>query len=717
MHFYIVTPTYNALSWLQCCIRSVADQVKEGVTVHHHVQDGLSSDGTPAWLEKWQKDHADTPGYTFTYESTKDQGMYDALNMAWSKLPDSADVTAHLNSDEQYLPGALDGIAYAMQENPDADAISGTFLVLDAQSRYICHRRPIIPRRWSSQTVCETITCSCFHRATSFRSHGIRFNSRWRSIADVIFYRDLVNAQLRFLPLPELLTSSFTVTGRNLAWSEISQKEWLQALSELPWYVVRRHVIAYRWSNMKRRIVNAFVSPPKAYSVYLLGSNKRKCIPILHPTCRWNLRTEGQSWPDTAKKYRILLLAYSFGAYRGSETGVGWNVARGLAERGHQVTVITTPEFHTLNMEGIAREKLSLILKEYDFGLNNWPAAHTYYAWQKKMRPEVQHLANSGEYDLLYQVNWNQYRGLRVPFHLSIPCIVGPVGGAELVPTFLLGKKGGMPFKQRLKECFRYLGADALPLRWRNWDNRTLLLASNPVTATRLKHWAGCRQVEICPAIAVTKEEIRTNSSDIRSDYLIFDGGTRPEKGAALFFAALSQTDFRGDKVRVLIPGVRPENQLFLQQLAQANGLPAGVKLELLPFISRAEMLQLQAGARLFASTAYRDSGGMGILEALANGTRVLCLDIPSQFWLPENLARKVPLCRSFAAQVTAYAQALATEWHSDAPNVSQHTLRTRFLYSKMTWDAHLDYLESLISRMPLSDNRTVSDIQKPKQP
>lgn len=40
MTFYIVTPAYNALSWLQRCIYSVADQVAEGVEVHHHIQDG-----------------------------------------------------------------------------------------------------------------------------------------------------------------------------------------------------------------------------------------------------------------------------------------------------------------------------------------------------------------------------------------------------------------------------------------------------------------------------------------------------------------------------------------------------------------------------------------------------------------------------------------------------------------------------------------------------
>ena len=107
MKFYIVTPAYNALQWLQGCVRSVADQVKEGVEVHHHVQDGGSTDGTPSWLKTWQEEHQGVSGYTFTFESAKDAGMYDALNMAWEKIPSDAGVTAHLNCDEQYLPGGI----------------------------------------------------------------------------------------------------------------------------------------------------------------------------------------------------------------------------------------------------------------------------------------------------------------------------------------------------------------------------------------------------------------------------------------------------------------------------------------------------------------------------------------------------------------------------------------------------------------------------------
>lgn len=291
MKFYIVTPTFNSLSWLQRCIRSVADQTGEGVEVHHHVQDGASTDGSPEWLAEWQQAHSDTYGYTFTYESTKDAGMYDAINKAWEKMPSDAAVTAHLNSDEQYLPGALKGVAEAFQKHSMAEIVLGTYIIVDADSRYICHRRPVKPSYWRSQTVCEIITCSCFHKADTFVRHGIRFDTRYKALADLVFYRAIVGISPRVCVQPELVTSSFTVTGDNLAWTEGSRSEWDTEMRNLPWYVARRHGIAYRVNNLLRRLADARCTSPQSYAIYMPAAEMRREIKIKRPTAHWGMRS------------------------------------------------------------------------------------------------------------------------------------------------------------------------------------------------------------------------------------------------------------------------------------------------------------------------------------------------------------------------------------------------------------------------------------------
>src|SRR5208282_2311123 len=94
MKFSIVTPSFRNSRWLKLCIASVADQ--QGVEVEHIVQDSCSDDGTQDWLPQDRRVRAFIE---------KDSGMYDAINRGYRRA--QGDILAHLNCDEQYLPGAL----------------------------------------------------------------------------------------------------------------------------------------------------------------------------------------------------------------------------------------------------------------------------------------------------------------------------------------------------------------------------------------------------------------------------------------------------------------------------------------------------------------------------------------------------------------------------------------------------------------------------------
>ncbi len=289
MKFYIVTPAYNAIEWLRRCVRSVADQIGEGVEVHHHVQDGGSADGTPEWLENWQKDHCGINGYTFTFESGKDAGMYDALNRAWERLPEDADVTAHLNSDEQYLPNALQQVAQEFRRNPDADIVLGTFIILNPDGSYHCHRRPVRPHSWSSLTVCEIITCSCFHLADTFRKHGVRFDSSYKSIGDLVFFSDIMKTVPRVCVRPELLTSTYAMTGSNLAWTSVTEVDFKRYNAKLPKIATMTAGLVRRAVNFTRRIVDCFCSPPKELVIYQRDDGVRSMQAVEKPTCIWKV--------------------------------------------------------------------------------------------------------------------------------------------------------------------------------------------------------------------------------------------------------------------------------------------------------------------------------------------------------------------------------------------------------------------------------------------
>lgn len=294
MKFYIVTPSFNALHWLQGCVRSITDQVGETVQVHHHVQDGGSSDGTQTWLEAWQQEHADTPGYQLTFESGKDAGLYDAINIGWRKLPDDADIVAHLNADEQYLPDVLAAIASEAEKHPDVDLFTTAHIILDKDNRYICHRRPAFPNKFFSSLLTQIITNTCFHRAEGFRKRNIYFDCSYRSLGDLLFFRDVMNTNPRVKRLPWLFGSTFVVTGSNVSWTDISRKERERIEADMPSWKSSLLPLCIKISNGLCRLSDALNNPPGEYSIYDGVEEKRTVRSIVSPTASWKMRSEGE---------------------------------------------------------------------------------------------------------------------------------------------------------------------------------------------------------------------------------------------------------------------------------------------------------------------------------------------------------------------------------------------------------------------------------------
>src|SRR6202030_3398287 len=133
MKFSIVTPSFRNSEWLKLCIASVADQ--EGVDLEHIVQDACSDDGTQKWLPYDRRVRAFIE---------KDLGMYDAINRGYRRS--RGEILAHLNCDEQYLPGALRAVQAFFEQHPQIEvALAGT-IVVDGNGKYTCHRHSMVPK-------------------------------------------------------------------------------------------------------------------------------------------------------------------------------------------------------------------------------------------------------------------------------------------------------------------------------------------------------------------------------------------------------------------------------------------------------------------------------------------------------------------------------------------------------------------------------------------
>lgn len=288
MHFWIVTPSYNHLDWLKLCVESVRDQAGPGVSVHHHVQDACSKDGTREYLAEIAR-QPPVSGYAFSHTSEADNGMYDAINRGWLKAPGTTDVIAHLNCDEQYLPGALATIARAFETRPTTDVLLADLVVVDRDGRYICHRRALKPYAWMSRFCCVGMTATTFQRASVVQRRGVLFDTSWRIIGDKVWYNALHRERCRFTVIHEL-TSVFADTGDNLNWTR-------RGLEEKREYE-RRYMggrsfggLAVSYLLAVRRLLTNWMLPaPTQYAIHRPGGVSRLVCPIKKPRGTWHKR-------------------------------------------------------------------------------------------------------------------------------------------------------------------------------------------------------------------------------------------------------------------------------------------------------------------------------------------------------------------------------------------------------------------------------------------
>lgn len=330
MKFLIVTPSYNQLSFLKRLIASIVEQATGAIRVHHHIQDGGSTDGTIDWLKRYaqeiggqksevsgqrSEDHipsAQCPvpsAYTFSFSSEKDEGMYDAINKGWLRaserlatshqpFDESANfklrtpnfdetILAHMNCDEQYLPGALQKIAAFFSNHPKADVVLADMIVVDNDGAYICHRRSLKPNALLSRICCVGMTTTTFQRAAVVRDRKVLFDTSWRNIGDMVWYNELHQSGVRFGVFNELV-SLFVDTGENLNLTEEAIRERKRYADECLFGMRRISRLVSKFYSLRRYCKEFYLKPPTEYALYWNDLEKRDVRPIDKPTGLWH---------------------------------------------------------------------------------------------------------------------------------------------------------------------------------------------------------------------------------------------------------------------------------------------------------------------------------------------------------------------------------------------------------------------------------------------
>lgn len=122
----IITPSYNQAQFLEETIQSVINQNYSNI--EYIIIDGGSIDNSVEIIKKYKS-------YLTYWVSEKDNGQSEAINKGFKKA--SGNIICWLNSDDIFMPGALQNIEKCFKADPGLDFVNGASVIIDKNSNII----------------------------------------------------------------------------------------------------------------------------------------------------------------------------------------------------------------------------------------------------------------------------------------------------------------------------------------------------------------------------------------------------------------------------------------------------------------------------------------------------------------------------------------------------------------------------------------------------
>ena len=332
---------------------------------------------------------------------------------------------------------------------------------------------------------------------------------------------------------------------------------------------------------------------------------------------------------------KILISAYACEPGRGSERGVGWNVAREVA-RYHDVWVLTRPDESKEAIESeLATNPLPNLHFIY-FTLPFWQDSMRwgqsgamqihYYLWQIQAYFVARRLHKKIGFDLCHHVTFVKYSSPSFLSLLPIPFILGPVGGGESAPPkFWQDFSWRARMYELARNIVRYLG-EKDPFVRLTIQRSAVVRATTEDTAKCL-YKMGASKVDIVPEVGLLKDEVELLSQyplpDGQPIRFISVGRLLHWKGFHLGLIAFAKAGLSDAEYWVVGDGPELER---LKSLAREYGVEKRVKFW--GRLPREETLVKLSASHVLVHPSLHDSGGWVCIEGMAAGRPVIALNL-----------------------------------------------------------------------------------------
>ena len=331
---------------------------------------------------------------------------------------------------------------------------------------------------------------------------------------------------------------------------------------------------------------------------------------------------------------KVLLLAYSCSPNRGSEPGVGWNRAVESANNFDTWVISQEGEF-TNAIRGYLKDHGEIPGLHFTFVPDCFLARHfrrmrvfsylSYNLWHRRAFKVAQRLHQKISFDLVHQLTLCGYREPGYLWKLDAPFVWGPIGGTQNYPWRFLGEAGIVgALTEGMRSVFNFLQLHFSPRVRQAASRASLFLAAN---STNQRDFALVHRVKPILMLETGVHSVasapRPPDPDRRELHILWSGELAPHKGLPLLLKALSRLSQRlSCELRILGSG-------WLQRRWQrlARRLNVADNLTWMGWLPHQQAIAQYRWADVFVFTSLRDTSGNVVLEALAAGVPVICLD------------------------------------------------------------------------------------------
>lgn len=330
------------------------------------------------------------------------------------------------------------------------------------------------------------------------------------------------------------------------------------------------------------------------------------------------------------KKLNILLSAYACVPGRGSEPGVGWNLATALSKY-HNVWVVTQADkrpFIEKEMQKSPNENLNFIYYDLPFWkiklMPNGIQVY-YYLWHIFAAGQVKKWCSTHAIDVAHHITMVRYWSPCMLRSSPVPFVWGPVGGGESTPRGLIKS---MPIGERIKEWVRMFVQTAAhidPFVRKTVAAADVCLVTTSQTKERVLQIRSRECIEYSESGLGRDEVDALCSAGLPPDgklRFISMGRLLSWKGFHLGLKAFAEADIPDAEYWVCGDGPQ---RAYLEQLVSSLRIDTRVKFW--GRLQRNEALEKLKQSHVLVHPSLHDSGGWVCLEAMASKRPVICLD------------------------------------------------------------------------------------------